>query len=90
MTMNGPTGSLRVHEMPGCRRSFSIAAVSFTSLMCLLKPSRVTMLIVPAIARAPVSAVGARRISMRSICSGVSESSEKPGGMRCPSSRICV
>jgi hypothetical protein len=30
------------------------------------------MLMVPAMARAPVSAVGARRISMRSTCSGVS------------------
>jgi len=48
------------------------------------------MLIVPAIARAPVSAVGARRISMRSICSGANESSEKPAGTRSPSSRICV
>jgi hypothetical protein len=48
------------------------------------------MLIVPAIARAPVSAVGARRISIRSIWSGVSESSENPGGTRSPSSRICV
>ncbi len=88
--MNGPIGSLRVHETLGCTRPFSTPKVSRTSLMCLLKPSRVMMLIVPAIARAPVSAVGARRISMRSICSGVSESSEKPGGMRCPSSRICV
>ncbi len=88
--MNGPTGSLRVHETLGCKRPFSSAALTRTSLMCLTKPSRVMMLMVPAIARAPVSAVGARRISMRSICSGVSESSEKPGGMRCPSSRIWV
>jgi hypothetical protein len=48
------------------------------------------MLRVPAMARAPVSAVGARRISMRSICSGVSDSTEKPGVVRWPSMRICV
>ena len=55
-----------------------------------VKPSRVTMLMVPAIARAPVSAVGARRISMRSICSEVSDSRLKPGGMRWPSMSSCV
>ena len=45
---------------------------------------------VPAIARVPVSAVGARRISMRSTCSGVICSTEKPGGIRSPSMSICV
>jgi hypothetical protein len=55
-----------------------------------LKPSRVMMLMVPAMARAPVSAVGARRISMRSTCSGVSDSRLKPGGMRWPSISSCV
>ena len=88
--MNGPTDSLRVHATLGCTRPFSIAALSRTSLMGLTKPSRVMMLIVPAIARAPVSAVGARWISMRSICSGLSESIENPDETRSPSSRICV
>jgi hypothetical protein len=61
-----------------------------TSLRRLVKPSRVMMLMVPAIARAPVSAVGARRISMRSIWSGSIESSESPPCTRSPSSRIWV
>ena len=56
----------------------------------VFRPSRSTMLMVPAMARAPVSAVGARMISIFSTCSGVSESMEKPGGTRSPSSRIWV
>ena len=48
------------------------------------------MLMVPAMARAPVSAVGARRISMRSTCSGVRLSRLKPGGTRWPSMSSCV
>ena len=48
------------------------------------------MLMVPAMARAPVSAVGARRISMRSTCSGVRLSKLKPGGTRWPSISNCV
>ena len=45
---------------------------------------------VPAMARVPNSATGARMISIFSICSGAIESSEKPGAMRWPSIRIWV
>ena len=54
------------------------------------RPSRVMMLMVPAMACAPVSAVGARYISIRSTISGVSDSIENPGGTRWPSNKICV
>jgi hypothetical protein len=64
--------------------------VIFKSSGLAFCPSRSTMLMVPAMARAPVSAVGARKISIRSTCSGVSESTENPGGMRSPSSKIWV
>ena len=84
------TLSLCVQLMPGDRRPFSNPAPSRTSFRRSLKPSRVTMLMVPPMARAPVSAVGARKISMRSSCSGVSDSIEKPCGARWPSMRICV
>lgn len=49
-----------------------------------------TMLMVPAMACVLNPAVAARMISMRSISSGASPSSEKPGGAGSPLSRICV
>jgi hypothetical protein len=76
--------------MPGETVPFSRPTPTRKSFSRRRKPSRVMMLMVPAMARAPVSAVGARRISIRSICSGVSDSTEKPGGVRWPSMRICV
>ena len=58
--------------------------------MRFCRASRSTMLMVPAMARAPYSAVGARSTSMRSTWSGGSWSSEKPGGMRSPLTRTWV
>jgi len=47
-------------------------------------------LVVPAMAWAETSDVGARWISMRSMASGASESIEKPRGAGSPSIRIWV
>ena len=79
------TQLIRVESWP-----YSRERVIFRSSGLAFWPSRKTMLMVPAMARAPVSAVGARKISMRSTCSGSKLSMEKPGGKRSPSSKIWV
>jgi hypothetical protein len=62
---------LWVQKLPSEGLPFSTPVPTRQSFSRFLKPSRVMMLMVPAMARAPVSAVGARSISMRSTCSGV-------------------
>jgi hypothetical protein len=71
-------------------RPCSSCTVSFTSRWVLRTVLRRMMLIVPAMAWAETSAVGARWISMRSMASGASESIEKPRGAGSPSIRIWV
>ena len=82
--------SLCDQNTPGEVRPFSWPTPMRRLLRRARKPPRVTMFSVPPMARAPVSAVGARKISMRSTWSGGSWSMEKPTGARWPSTRICV
>ncbi len=69
---------------------FSLPSPSFTSRWRVEIARRSTMLMVPAIAWVLNSAVALRITSMRSINSGESDSSEKPGGVGSPFRRICV
>ncbi len=88
--VNAPALSETLPDTNAVGLSFCTEAPTRNSAFCCESARRSTTLMVPATDCVLNSAVAPRMISMRSIMSGAMLSSENPGGMRSPFTRICV